>query len=84
MIDNFKTDLVLRVAAIPHDEILRAMGYQKPTSANLERLQNVLDDPEFGLNDGGFDFKYSGIWRLRKRSKINHKRNERRNEKYSC
>ncbi|WP_303292350.1 hypothetical protein [Marinobacter sp. SS5-14b] len=65
MIDNFKTDLVLRVAAIPHDEILRAMGYQKPTSANLERLQNVLDGPEFGLNDGGFDFKYSSEGFLR-------------------
>ena len=58
MIENFKIDLVLRAAAMPHDEILKAMGYQKPTSANLERLQNVLDDPEFGLSDGGFDFKY--------------------------
>lgn len=65
MIENFKTDLVMRVAAIPHDEILRAMGYQKPTSANLERLQNVLDGPEFGLNDGGFDFKYSSEGFLR-------------------
>ena len=65
MIENFKTDLVMRVAAIPHDEILKAMGYQKPTPANLERLQNVLDDPEFGLNDGGFDFKYSSEGFLR-------------------
>ena len=65
MIENFKTDLVLRLAAIPHDEILKAMGYQKPTLANLERLQNVLDDPEFGLNDGGFDFKYSSEGFLR-------------------
>jgi len=65
MIDNFKTDLVLRVAAIPRDEILKAMGYRKPTSANLERVQNVLDDPEFGLNDGGFDFKYSSEGFLR-------------------
>ncbi|MCM0612180.1 hypothetical protein KFJ24_06775 [Marinobacter sediminum] len=65
MIENFKTDLVLRVAAMPRNEILEAMGYQKPTSANLERLQNVLDDPEFGLNDGGFDFKYSSEGFLR-------------------
>ena len=43
MIDNFKTDLVLRVAPLPRDEILKAMGYKKPTSANLERLQTVLD-----------------------------------------
>lgn len=70
MIENFKTDLVLRVAAIPHDEILKAMGYQKPTSANLERLQNVLDDPEFGLNNGGFDFKYSSEGFLRAMSVV--------------
>jgi hypothetical protein len=65
MIENFKIDLVLRVAAKPHDEILKAMGYQRPTSANLERLQNVLDDPGFGLNDGGFDFKYGSEGFLR-------------------
>lgn len=65
MIDNFKTDLVLRVAAMPREEILRAMGYQRPTSANLERLQSVLDDPEFGLTDSGFDFKYSSEGFLR-------------------
>ncbi|MBK1887782.1 hypothetical protein [Marinobacter sp. DY40_1A1] len=65
MIKNFKTDLVIRVAAIPHEEILNAMGYNRATSANLERLQNVLDDEEFGLNDGGFDFKYSSEGFLR-------------------
>jgi hypothetical protein len=65
MINNFKTDLVLRVAAIPRDEVLKAMGYQRATSANLERLQFVLDDPEFGLNDSGFDFKYSSEGFLR-------------------
>lgn len=65
MIDNFKTDLVLRIAAMPHEEILKAMGYQKPTPANLEHLQSVLDDPEFGLNNSGFDFKYSSEGFLR-------------------
>lgn len=65
MIDNFKTDLVLRVAAIPRDEILKSMGYLKPTSANVERLQTVLDDPGFGLTDAGFDFKYGSEGFLR-------------------
>ena len=65
MIDNFKTDLVLRVAPLPPDEILKAMGYKKPTSANLERLQAVLDDPEFGLSNSRFDFKYSSEGFLR-------------------
>lgn len=65
MIDNFKTDLVLRLAAIPQDEILKAMGYQNPTSANFERLQTVIDDADFGLNDSGFDFKYSSQGFLR-------------------
>jgi hypothetical protein len=65
MIDNFKTDLVLRVAPLPREDILKAMGYKKPTSANLERLQTVLDEPEFGLKDSGFDFKYSSEGFLR-------------------
>lgn len=65
MIDNFKTDLVLRLAAIPQDEILKAMGYQNPTSANFERLQTVVDNADFGLNDSGFDFKYSSQGFLR-------------------
>jgi hypothetical protein len=65
VIDNFKTDLVLRVAPLPREEILKAMGYKKPTSANLERLQTVLDDPEFGLKNSGFDFKFSSEGFLR-------------------
>lgn len=65
MIDNFKTDLVLRVATVPGEELLKAMGYPKPTSANFERLQTVLDDPEFGLNNSGFDFKFSSEGFLR-------------------
>ncbi|SHK65088.1 hypothetical protein SAMN05216369_2644 [Marinobacter antarcticus] len=65
MIDNFKTDLVVRVAAISLAEVLKAMGYLKPTSANLERLQNVLESHEFGLNDGGYDFKFSSEGFLR-------------------
>ncbi|SOB74728.1 hypothetical protein SAMN04488490_0254 [Marinobacter sp. LV10R510-11A] len=65
MIDNFKTDLVVRVAAIPREELLKAVGYQKPTSANLERLQGVMDCPDFGLSDGGFDFKFSSEGFLR-------------------
>lgn len=65
MIDNFKTDLVVRAAAIPQEELLKAMGYQKPTSANLERLQNVLESSEFGLNESGFDFKFSSEGFLR-------------------
>ncbi|WP_152206980.1 hypothetical protein [Marinobacter changyiensis] len=65
MIENFKTDLVVRVAPIPREEILKAMGYSKPGSAHLERLQTVLDDPDFRLNDSGFDFKYSSEGFLR-------------------
>jgi hypothetical protein len=65
MIDNFKTDLVLRVAPLPREEVLKAMGYKKPTSANLERLQTVLNDHEFGLKDSGFDFRYSSEGFLR-------------------
>ncbi|MBJ6137964.1 hypothetical protein [Marinobacter litoralis] len=65
MIDNFKTDLVVRAAAIPPEEILKAMGYFKPTSANLQRLKSVLESDEFGLNNGGFDFKFSSEGFLR-------------------
>lgn len=65
MIDNFKTELVLRAAAIPPEAILKAMGYQQPGAANFERLQDVLDSPEFGLSDSRFDFKYSSEGFLR-------------------
>ena len=58
MINNFKTDLIIRVAANSQDELLKAMGYQRPTPANRERLQKVLECPSFGLAEGGFDFKY--------------------------
>ncbi|KAA1173950.1 hypothetical protein FWJ25_11120 [Marinobacter salinexigens] len=59
MIDDFKTDLIVRVAGQARDNILRSMGYGKPTQAQFERLQVVLDDPEFGLGQSHFDFKYS-------------------------
>jgi hypothetical protein len=59
MIDNFKTDLVIRAASMPREEILKAMGYRNPSSANFERLNNVLESPDFGLDEGGFDFRYS-------------------------
>ncbi|MCK0165792.1 hypothetical protein [Marinobacter sp. S6332] len=65
MIDNFKTDLIVCTAAMTSEEVLKRMGYHRATSANLERLQNVLDSDEFGLNDGGFDFKYSSEGFLR-------------------
>ncbi|RBP68622.1 hypothetical protein [Marinobacter nauticus] len=59
MINNFKTDLTIRVAATSHNDILTAMGYVRPTTANRKRLQRVLECPDFGLSGGGFDFKYS-------------------------
>jgi len=65
MLNNFKTDLILHVAQYPREEILNRMGYTRPTSANLERLDKVLKSPSFGLEDGGFDFKYSSEGFLR-------------------
>ncbi|MEC9386076.1 hypothetical protein [Marinobacter sp. bablab_jr008] len=59
MINNFKTDLIIRVAAKSHNDILKTMGYVRPTAANRKRLQRVLECPNFGLGGGGFDFKYS-------------------------
>jgi hypothetical protein len=59
VINNFKTDLTIRVAATSHNDILTAMGYVRPTTANRKRLQRVLECPDFGLGEGGFDFKYS-------------------------
>jgi|TARA_Y100001001_G_scaffold164510_1_gene196941 hypothetical protein len=58
VINNFKTDLIIRVAAQSLDETLAAMGYARPTSANRRRLQRVLECPDFGLSEAGFDFKY--------------------------
>lgn len=59
MIDNLKTDLVIRAAMMSPEEILTDMGYHNPRSANYERLQAVLDSPEFGRDEGGYDFRYT-------------------------
>lgn len=58
MINNFKTDLIIRVAKKSQDDTLKAMGYMRPTWANRNRLQRVLECPDFGLGEGNFDFKY--------------------------
>ncbi|WP_100640786.1 hypothetical protein [Marinobacter salexigens] len=50
MIENFKTDLIVRAAVIPPEEILKAMEYLNPTSANAERPETVLESPDFGLS----------------------------------
>lgn len=59
MINNFKTELVVRLAALNEADVLKGMGYRTPTARHHQRLQQVLDDPEFGLASGAFDFRYS-------------------------
>jgi len=39
MIDNLKTDLVIRAAMMSAKEILTDMGYHNPRSANYDRLR---------------------------------------------
>src|SRR5690554_7607354 len=53
-----QSDQICRMAAKSQDETLKAMGYVRPTSANRKRLLKVLECPDFGLDEGGFDFKY--------------------------
>ena len=59
MTSEFKTDLILWLEDKPHAEILKGMGYRKPSQQNLDRLKAVLDDEYLGLSRGGFDLKYS-------------------------
>lgn len=59
MIDDFRTDLVLQAAVRSPEDLVMAMGYPQPTAANLSRLKHVLDSPELGLADVGYDLIYS-------------------------
>lgn len=59
MIDNFKTELIVRVARITPVTVLRIMGYKNPGIAAKKRLQCVLESPDMGLEKGGYDYRYS-------------------------
>jgi len=59
MIDNFKTDLVVRAAKYTPEQLLRIMGYRNPGTSTKKRLQSVLESPDFGLEQGSYDFRYT-------------------------
>lgn len=56
---NLQDELGIRTANSSAIELLRLMGYQRPVAAAKQRLRQVLEDPELGLERGGFDFRYS-------------------------
>lgn len=56
---EFKTDIKARLKGKTPVEILKAMGYQKPTQQTIERLESVMASKRLGLEHGGFDLKYS-------------------------
>lgn len=60
MIDNFKTDLILRAAQFSREDILQRMGYQRQNGTLRQRLERVLTSEYFGLEKGGFDLRFSG------------------------
>nr|WP_299242932.1 hypothetical protein [uncultured Halomonas sp.] len=56
--EKLRAELQRRAALIPVLELLLRMGYPKPGEAAIQRLQEVLADPDLGLTSGGFDFRY--------------------------
>ncbi|MDX1805015.1 MAG: hypothetical protein R3292_13135 [Alcanivorax sp.] len=55
---ELRTELVLRLAQCDHLQILKSIGYARPSTRNLERLANLLDAEDLGLNSGGYDFHF--------------------------
>ncbi|MEH6387772.1 MAG: hypothetical protein V7772_07855 [Pseudomonas profundi] len=59
MINEFKTRLTIQAALYSRSEILGRMGYKRPSPANFARLENVLKSDACGLDQSGFDFRFS-------------------------
>lgn len=59
MDDLFRTRLVIQAALYSRTEILQRMGYKRPSPANLARLESVLKSDACGLDQSGFDFRFS-------------------------
>lgn len=57
-IEGFLEQLRSKAAAVPADVLLKKMGYRKPGAAARDRLSKVLADPDLGLEQGGYDFRY--------------------------
>ena len=59
MIDHFRARLVTQAALYSRTEILTRMGYKRLGPANFTRLETVLKSGTCGLQEGGFDFRFS-------------------------
>ncbi len=57
---NLQHELQLKTANTPLTNIALLMGYSKKHADKAShRIQNVIDDPDLGLDAGLFDLKYS-------------------------
>lgn len=63
---NLQYELRLRLCHLGGYDILRGMGYDKPSSRDFHRLRSVLEQSELGLSSSQFDFKYSAQAYLQK------------------
>jgi hypothetical protein len=59
MIENLKTDLLLRVIAGSRYDTLSPMDHCNPTSNNLQRIKNALPCSDFRLSSVNYVFKFS-------------------------
>jgi len=57
--NDLRTDIKAGLKDKPLVDILKAMGYQKPSEQTIERLETVLSSDTLGLAHGGFDLRYS-------------------------
>ena len=58
---TLKNELITQSKNILRKELLKKLGYSRVTNNEIERLSNVLADPDFGLSRSAFDFKYSNL-----------------------
>ncbi|MDP2126629.1 MAG: hypothetical protein Q8K97_04560 [Pseudohongiella sp.] len=55
---TLQQELALRAAHVDEKELLRLMGYSRPTQRHCQRLRAVLADPMLGLSVSAFDFRF--------------------------
>lgn len=56
---NLHQELRLRLSHLSRREILLHMGYVKPNKSQFQRLDSVMKDPDLGMGESYYDFKYS-------------------------
>jgi len=58
---SLQNTLISKLKHLDSVEILKEIGYRKINDKTISRLKNTLSSERLGLDENGFDFKYSNI-----------------------